>query len=195
MPILVYRELSDNDASAIATYLLALKPIKHEVPRTVYTIPLPPDYGPPVTHVAEPSLTDKVTYGKYLVTFGHCVLCHSPAGKDEPCDMSRAFAGGRALPSGAVRNITSDPEDGIGKWTDAQIKLAITTGKRPDGTTLNPIMAVGWYQGITPPDLDAIVAYLRTIPSQKTPVTIPGGAASAAPPSYLGRRALPVAGR
>ena len=160
MLILVYRELSDNDASAIATYLLALKPIKHEVPRTVYTIPLPPDYETPVTHVAEPSPTDKVTCGKYLVTFGHCVLCHSSAGKDEPSDMSRAFAGGRALPSGAVRNITSDPEDGIGKWTDAQIKLAITTGKRPDGTSLNPIMAVGWYQGITPPDLDAIVAHL-----------------------------------
>jgi hypothetical protein len=73
------------------------------------------------------------------------------------------------LPSGAVRNITSDPEDGIGKWTDAQIKLAIATGKRPDGTTLNQIMAVGWYQGITPPDLNVIAAYLRTIPSQKTP--------------------------
>ena len=82
MLILVYRELSDNDASAIATYLLALKPIKHEVPRTVYTIPLPPDCGPPVTYVAEPSPTDKLTYGKYLVTFGHCVLCHSRAGKD-----------------------------------------------------------------------------------------------------------------
>jgi mono/diheme cytochrome c family protein len=170
MPIQVYRELSDDDASAIATYLLTLKPVNHAVPRTVYTIPLPPDYGPPVTHVAEPSPTDKVAYGYYLVTFGHCVLCHTPAGKDEPVDMSRAFAGGRALPGGAVsRNISSDPEDGIGKWTDEQIKVAITQGKRPDGTALNRIMAFDWYKGITPSDLDLIVAYLRTIPPQKTP--------------------------
>jgi hypothetical protein len=63
MPIPVYGELSDNDASAIATYLLTLKPVNHSVPRTVYTIPLAPDYGPPVTHVAEPSTTDKVAYG------------------------------------------------------------------------------------------------------------------------------------
>lgn len=65
MPIPVYGELSDNDASAIATYLLTVKPIKHEVPRTVYTISLPADYGPPVIHVAEPASTDKVAYGKY----------------------------------------------------------------------------------------------------------------------------------
>jgi mono/diheme cytochrome c family protein len=170
MPIPVYRELSDNDASAIATHLLTLTPVNHPVPRTVYTIPLPPDYGPPVTHVAEPAPTDKVAYGKYLVTLGHCVLCHTPAGKDEPFDMSRAFAGGRALPGGAVsRNITSDPEDGIGKWTDEQIKVAITQGKRPDGTTLNRIMAFDWYKGITPSDLESIVGYLRTIRPEKTP--------------------------
>jgi mono/diheme cytochrome c family protein len=170
MPIPVYRELSDNDASAIAAYLVTLKPIKHEVPRTVYTIPLPPNYGPPVIHVAEPSRTDKVAYGKYLATFGHCVLCHTPPGKNEPFDMSRAFAGGRALPGGAIsRNITSDAEDGVGKWTDEQIKVAITQGKRPDGTALNRVMAFDWYKGIAPADLDSMVAYLRTIPPQKTP--------------------------
>jgi mono/diheme cytochrome c family protein len=170
MPIPVYRNLSDNDASAIATYLLTLKPVNHAVPRSVYKIPLPENYAPPVTHLDEPSPTDQVTYGKYLVTFGHCVLCHTPTGKDQPFDMSRAFAGGRKLPNESVsRNITSDPEDGLGKWTDEQIKVAITEGKRPDGTALNRIMAFDWYKGITQPDLESIVVYLRTIPPQKTP--------------------------
>jgi mono/diheme cytochrome c family protein len=101
-----------------------------------------------VTHVAEPSPTGKVAYGKYLVTFGHCVLCHTPAGKEEPFDMSRAFAAGRKLPGGVVsRNITSDPEDGLGKWTDEQIKVAITEGKRPDGSALNRIMAFDCIKG------------------------------------------------
>jgi hypothetical protein len=81
-----------------------------------------------------------------------------------------AFAGGRKMPNGSVsRNITSDPEDGLGKWTDERIKVAVTDGKRPDGTALNRIMAFDWYKGITQPDLDSIVAYLRTIPPQKTP--------------------------
>ena len=170
MPISMYRNLSDNDATAIAAYLLAIQPVKHAVQRSQYKIPLPESYGPPIVHIDEPSPTDQVTYGKYLVTFGHCVLCHTPGGKDQPFDMSRAFAGGRKMPNGSVtRNITSDPEDGLGKWTDQQIKVAITEGKRPDGTELNRIMAFDWYKGITQPDLESIVAYLRTIPPQKTP--------------------------
>ena len=173
MPIPMYRNLSDNDATAVATYLRAIQPVKHAVPRSQYKIPLPENYGPPVTHVDDPSpRANQVVYGEYLVTFGHCVLCHTSL-KDGGLDMSRAFAGGRKLPDavgGAVsRNITSDPEDGLGKWTDEQIKVAITEGKRPDGTALNRIMAFDWYKGIIPSDLDSIVAYLRTIPPQKTP--------------------------
>ena len=170
MPISMYRNLSDNDATAIAAYLLAIQPVKHAVQRSQYKIPLPESYGPPVTHVDEPSPTDQVAYGKYLVTFGHCVLCHTPESKDQPFDMSRAFAGGRKMPNGSVtRNITSGPEDGLGKWTDEQIKVAITEGKRPDGTELNRIMAFDWYKRIDPDDLTAMVAYMRTIPPQKTP--------------------------
>ena len=172
MPISMYRNLSDNDATAIATYLLTVQAVKHAVPRSQYKTPLPENYGPPVLHVDDPSpKANPVVYGEYLVTFGHCVVCHTPAGKDQPLDMSRAFAGGRELPvAGTVsRNITSDPEDGLGKWTDEQIKVAITEGKRPNGTELNRIMAFDWYKGITPTDLDSIVAYLRTIPPQKTP--------------------------
>lgn len=171
MPISVYRELSDRDAAAIAAYLLSLRPIHHAVPeRNQYKIALPPDYGPPVTHVPEPERSDKVAYGGYLATFAHCVVCHTPPGKDKPFDMSRAFAGGRELPgspnsSVAVvsRNITPDPDHGIGKWTDAQIKRAIVAGIRPDGTKLTRRMAFDWYAKMTPADLDDIVAYLRSL--------------------------------
>ena len=171
MPIPVYQKLSDGDAAAITAYLLSLKPVRHTVGRNEYMIPLPPDYGPPVMHVDEPSRSDNVVYGSYLATFAHCVLCHTPPAKDGPIDMSRAFAGGRELPDfrkpDAVtvsRNITSDPEDGIGKWSDAQIKRAIVDGIRPDGTRLAVTMPFAWYKRITPADLGAIVAFIRTIP-------------------------------
>jgi mono/diheme cytochrome c family protein len=112
-----------------------------------------------------------VAYGAYLATFSHCVLCHTPPATDGPFDMSRAFAGGRELPDfgkpGAIvlsRKITSDPEHGIGKWTDAQIRRVIVLGVRPDGTRLAVTMPFPWYKRITPADLDAIVAFVRTIP-------------------------------
>jgi len=170
MPIPVYRELSDRDAAAIAAYLHSLKPIHHAVAKNHYKIPLPPNYGPPVTHVGEPNRSDKVAYGGYLATFGHCVLCHTPAAKNGPFDMRRAFAGGRELPDlgkpGAhvvSRNITPDPANGIGKWSDAEIKRAITEGVRPDGTKLARTMPFDWFAKLKPADLDAIVAYLHTL--------------------------------
>ena len=175
MPIEWYRKMSDEDAAAIVAYIRSVKPSRHAVEKSQYKIPLPPAYGPPVGHVTAPPRTDKVAYGGYLAgPVGHCMECHTPFAKPGRLDMSRLGAGGRDLPSGVgdgrvvSRNITSDPEDGIGKWSDADIKRAITTGVRPDGTKLARIMAVAWYAKMTPDDLDAIVAYLRSLPPQKT---------------------------
>jgi len=59
--------------------------------------------------------------------------------------------------------ITPDKETGLGNWTDAQIKAAITNGVRPDGTKLRPPMAFEYYKNISEEDLGAIVAYLRSL--------------------------------
>jgi hypothetical protein len=64
------------------------------------------------------------------------------------------------------RNITSHPVSGIGGWSDDEIKRAITEGISRDGTKLGPPMGFAWYAGLTEPDLNAIIAYLRTVPPQ-----------------------------
>ena len=69
--------------------------------------------------------------------------------------------------SSVARNITSHKEKGIGAWTDAEIKAAITQGKRRDGTPLKPPMGYGMYATMTDADLSAIVAYLRTVPPKE----------------------------
>ena len=51
----------------------------------------------------------------------------------------------------------------IGKYSDDDVKRAIATGVRPDGTRLKPPMAYGYYRNIAPDDLAAIVACLRTL--------------------------------
>jgi mono/diheme cytochrome c family protein len=89
--------------------------------------------------------------------------------------MTRAFQGGRELPDfgkpGAEtvsRNITAGTEHGVGDWSDAQIKRAITVGIRADGAKLTRTMPFDWYAKMSPGDLDAIVAYLRSLPPLKT---------------------------
>ena len=169
MLIPVYRQMSDHDAAAIAAYLRSLKPVKNSLIRSQYKNPLPPSYGSPVTHVEEPVPTSKAAYGGYLVSIGHCVLCHTPPGDGTPFNMSLAYSGGREFPRfGQIApsvspNITTDPEQAIGKWSDDDIKKAITQGIRPDGAKLLGPMPYEWYAQIAPADLDAIVAFLRTI--------------------------------
>jgi mono/diheme cytochrome c family protein len=171
MPFEFYRRLSDRDAAAIAAYVLSVKPIRHTVAKSQYKIPLPPAYGPPVGHVEAPPPADKVAYGGYLGgPVGHCMECHTPFKGPGQLDLSKLGAGGREFqvfgpPGGNVvsRNITPDPEHGIGKWSDADIEHTIRTGIRPDGTKLVRTMAFDWYAKIAPQDLDAIVAYLRSL--------------------------------
>jgi mono/diheme cytochrome c family protein len=171
MPIPVYRRLSDGDTRAIAAYLRSLKPVRHAVSRSRYKIPLPAAYGPPVGDVAEPDRADKVAYGAYLAgPVGHCVLCHTAPGGGAPFDMSRVYQGGREMPDFASpgapvvsRNITADPDHGIGKWSDAEIKKAIVAGVRPDGSRLSRTMPFDAYAKMAPADLDAIVAFLRSL--------------------------------
>ena len=80
-----------------------------------------------------------------------------------PSPGGRHFGSLGQIGPSVSRNITSDPEDGIGKWNDTQIKAAITKALRPDGTKLAGPMPFDWYAKMTDADLDAIVAYLRTI--------------------------------
>jgi len=63
------------------------------------------------------------------------------------------------------RNLTSDRERGLGAWSDAEIKRAIVQGVGRDGRTMQEPMPYAWYAGLRDDDLDAIVAYLRTLPA------------------------------
>jgi cytochrome c553 len=94
-------------------------------------------------------------------------------------DSSRRMAGGVPFllrlskdSSGVVysRNITPDPNTGIGKWTDEQIVDVIRSGKRPDGTALFLFAPHSFFKNLALNDARAIVAYLRTLPPIVNPL-------------------------
>jgi hypothetical protein len=67
--------------------------------------------------------------------------------------------------SGGDPNITSHPKSGIGTWTDAEIKRVLTRGVARDGRAFQQPMARQiYFSRMIDADLDAIVAWLRTIP-------------------------------
>ena len=162
MPIGLYRGLSDRDVSAIVAYLRSVPEVRNAVPKSEYRIPLPPSYGPPVGSVPDVSRADKVAYGAYLAgPAGHCIECHTPLVFGQADFENRLGVGGNEVhgPWGVTvsPNITPHGEDGIGGWSDDEIKRAITEGLRPDGGGLQPPMGYAFYRNINAPDLDAIV--------------------------------------
>lgn len=168
MAIELYRGISDSDAKAIVAYLRTLKPVRNKVKKSVYRMKLPKAYGPPIGMVADVPKSDKVAYGAYLAgPMGHCIECHTPMVRGHSDYKNDVGRGGRVFhgPWGATvsRNITPHPDDGLGKWSDAEIKRAITKGIRRDGSRLKPPMGYPLYNTMTDSDLNAIVAYLRSI--------------------------------
>ena len=111
--------------------------------------------------------------GNYLVnTIMACGNCHSPRDADGRTTAEKAFSGGLTFVTPAfiatAPNITPDVETGIGSWSDAEIKRALVEGIRPDhghlsGAALAAIMPANFYRALLPGDLDAIVAYLRSV--------------------------------
>lgn len=166
MPYADYRHMADEDVDALVAYLTQVAPIDNDVPASTYNFPLPPAYGPPVSEVTAPDSADQVAYGGYLATIGHCFECHTPMVEGH-FDESRRGGGGTMFPGpwgiSIAANITSDPEDGLGSWTDEQIVRAITQGISHDGTPLYPPMGFGYYANMTSEDLAALVTYLRTV--------------------------------
>jgi mono/diheme cytochrome c family protein len=167
MPVPTYNNMSDDDVKAIVAYLRTLKPVRNEVPESHWNIPqqaMPPARGAPA-----PDPSDKVAYGGYLVTaVAHCFECHTPMGPNGP-DMTKLGAGGMTIvlaPGMEVNtaNITPDKDTGIGGWSDADIIRAMTEGVTPTGQHVAPPMPFPFFRTMSAQDLEAIVAYLRTLP-------------------------------
>ncbi len=164
----LYRHISDEDIAAIIAYLRALPPVENEVPRSIYRIPLPDSYGPPVGEVTAPEPGETVEYGAYLAgPVAHCIECHTPMEGPHHDYANRLGAGGRDLsgpwgPSISA-NLTPAPH-ALARWSDDEVIAMIRTGHRPDGSAMMPPMGYGFYAGMSDRDARAIVAYLRSLP-------------------------------
>jgi mono/diheme cytochrome c family protein len=173
MPTKFYPILTSGDLDSVVAYLRTLKPIKNKVPDPIYKIALPHHVFPGAEKsYAQADLNDKLKRGFYLATIGHCMECHTPFGASGGQDFANSLGkGGREFPGpwgvSKSRNITSHKTAGIGDWTDAEIKTAITQGKRKDGTPLKGPMGYQYYAKMTDADLDAVIAYLRTVPPKE----------------------------
>jgi mono/diheme cytochrome c family protein len=156
--------------------------------------------------------------GEYLIHIGGCISCHTPP-KEEFADMAalkpeqlaqvglealetldlenKLLAGGRPFdlgPAGLLytRNLTPDKETGLGDWTDAEIENAIRIGVSRDGRRLHPVMPYLSYYGLATEDMQAIIAYLRSIPAVENEVEDTGLTGEGIAPELILPEELPA---
>ena len=113
---------------------------------------------------------EKIARGKYLSNHvSVCIDCHSTRDFNfysGPVMPGTEGKGGAEFVDAAgtfyPRNITPAA---LGNWTDGEIIRAITAGVDKDGQALFPMMPYPIYNQLAQDDVEAIVAYLRTLPS------------------------------
>jgi len=119
--------------------------------------------------------------GAYLATIMDCTGCHTGgalAGQPDPALFLAGSDIGFLLPGLGVfypRNLTPDPETGLGTWSAEEIIHAVRTGERPDGRILAPVMPYHSYSVLTDDDAAALAAYLKSLPPVSHEVPGPFG--------------------
>ncbi|MCM2310980.1 MAG: hypothetical protein NDI84_06205 [Steroidobacteraceae bacterium] len=79
-------------------------------------------------------------------------------------------------------NLTPDPETGLGRWTLRNFKETIRTGRHMGrGRAILPPMPIPMYRNFSDADLEAIFAYLQSIPAirNRVPEPLPPAGAEA----------------
>jgi len=153
-------------AAAALWYLMSAGPLTFAGAETVRLA----DYkeSNPTGVPAELAQSDPVSRGRYLTEAADCRACHTREG-------GVPFAGGRAFETqfGTLysSNITPDRETGIGTWSAGDFLRAVHKGVRPDGTHLYPAFPYAAYTYLTDDDVQAIWAYLGSIPAVKNPIS------------------------
>jgi mono/diheme cytochrome c family protein len=168
MPSEDYNRWTDADVGAVVAYVRSLPPAaggaaEFRLPlpvRVLYGYGLIKDSAEKIDHALPPSQPvpegPTVEHGRYVAQM--CVGCHG-----------EGLSGGR-LPGGppdwpAAANLTPGEGSVLPRYADAAaFRAAMRSGKRPDGSAINPVMPFPSLREMSDVDLNAIHAYLQTVP-------------------------------
>src|ERR1700720_3727378 len=110
-----------------------------------------------------PAYTPNPANGLIMFNAGGCSSCHAVPGQPDRLQLG----GGLAIPSPFgtfyAPNISSDPVDGIGRWTEAEFVNAVTKGISPGGAHYFPAFPYTSYQHAKVEDVRDLFAYLKTL--------------------------------
>jgi mono/diheme cytochrome c family protein len=170
MPSEDYSRWTDADVGAVVAYVRSLPPVaggpaEFRLPlpvRVLYGYGVIKDAAEKIDHALPPPQPvpegPTVEHGRYVAQM--CVGCHG-----------EGLSGGR-IPGGppdwpAAANLTPGEGSVLPRYADATaLRLALRSGKRPDGSTISAVMPFQSLREMSDIDLEAIHAYLQTVPAR-----------------------------
>jgi len=171
-PFMSFSELSNNDLTAVISYLRTTKPVRNIVPKRspnilgkiVLRFLMKPNLTPNVSTQQTPDTTAQ--YGGYLTSsVGNCIGCHTNRDPKTGDFISTPFSGGYVMEEESGRfitpNLTPDTTTGrIVHWSEALFINRFRQGKVIPGSP----MPWNYFKNMTDNDLKAIYAYLQSLP-------------------------------
>lgn len=179
MPYYVFHNMTDQDLDAVVAYLRTVPAVDHAITRRAAVFDLPAPAAPlDLSAVPQPmadySDQEAAARGRYLATqAGVCLECHTKhlMGDPKVVDYAGFFAGGEefAVPmlTPVSKNLTSDPETGLGKWTVEDIVKVLKQGIDKHGDGVCPPMPVGprgAFGAMTDEDALDVAHYIKSLP-------------------------------
>src|SRR6202522_232349 len=120
--------------------------------------------APPIMSAVTASpFTPNLANGLTTFTAGGCSSCHAVPGQPDRLRLGAGLAIPSPFGTFYAPNISPDPVDGIGRWTEAEFVRAVTQGISPAGTHYFPAFPYTSYQHARVSDIRDLFAYLRTL--------------------------------
>ena len=167
-----FHNTSDEDLSAIISYLRAQKPVSNEIPKNTFNTmgkvikaflikPVGPNGDVPVS-VKRDSTAE---YGKYLaINVANCSGCHTKRDMMTGAFTGELFAGGLEIDGFITPNLTTDTSGRLYTWDQQQFIKRFREGKKIDKSP----MPWNSFKRMNDADLVAVYKYLKTLKPMKT---------------------------
>jgi mono/diheme cytochrome c family protein len=186
--------MTDADALAIKAYLFSLAPVHAPARANALTFPFNQRwaigawsavFNPDKRFEPDTSQPAEWNRGAYLAeALAHCGECHTPRNIAFALNNRKKF-GGETTGGWIAYNISEDKSGGIGAWTDDDIAAYIGNGHANNHGSASGPMGEAVAESLSrlaPEDIQAIAAYVRSVPA--TASDLPGTLAPAAAASH-----------
>ncbi|CCD96565.1 Diheme cytochrome c-type [Bradyrhizobium sp. ORS 375] len=120
--------------------------------------------GPSTIALAAAARAPDLANGQEMFNIGGCSSCHAVPNQPDRLKLGGGLPLESPFGTFYAPNISPDPNDGIGRWSEAEFINAVVRGVSPGGSHYYPAFPYTSYAGAKVDDVRDLFAYMKTLP-------------------------------